>query len=75
VTGPSSGATGTVQCNEAPAIPKDGRGSMNHTDNPEPWQATGSTQRRTRPTDGKPNDRSRSVLCASYRAGDRLRHW
>jgi hypothetical protein len=49
-------ATGCVQGDEAapwmhetPAIPEDCRGSLEPKNNPEPWQATGSTQGRTNP--------------------------
>jgi len=40
---------GAALIHEAPAIRRDGRGSLDLKNNPEPWQATGSTQGGTNP--------------------------
>lgn len=67
-------AAETAPCSTKGRPPK-GTALLHLRNNPAAWWLTGSTQRRETPTDGQPNDRSRSVLRASYRAGDRLRHW
>ena len=70
---PSSGGKGTVECNEAPAIPRDGRGSLKKRQ-PGGLAADRIGPKEERTLDGQQDGRGRSVR-SSYRVEARARHW